>query len=149
MSQPSAAAGFKMYSGFGLWIPSLLSRCQTFARPLGSCLLVPHLYCVFSELRHKVNHRLDSGSTGSLMQHKHSCVRARKGFDWQVLISSVMRHDAAVYFKVHLFNKSDFLRVHIHGDADCWVSSFLGLFIKLVNKYTIQFMFSLTTTEGN
>lgn len=46
-SQPSAAAGFKTHPAFGLWIPSLPSRCQTFARPLGSCLLVPHLCSLF------------------------------------------------------------------------------------------------------
>lgn len=104
MAQPSAAAGFKMHSGFGLWISSLPSRCQTFARPLGPCLLAAHLCCVFSKLRY--NHRLDSGSTGSLMQHKHLC-EGDVFLSWDqgrvvigsLLIFSVILHYAAVSFK--------------------------------------------------
>lgn len=49
--------------------PACRADARLFACPMGACLLAP-LCCVFSKLRHKVNYRLDSGSTGSLMQDK-------------------------------------------------------------------------------
>ena len=132
-----------MHSGFALWIPCLPSRCQTSACPSGPCLLAPHRFCVFSELRHKVNYRLDPGSTGSRMQHKHSC-------EGDVLLS--WEQDRVVIGRVQMASAipGEAASFNIHLSFTVRLVSSLQLVSTLENKqyFRSDFLFQLLQTHG-
>jgi len=122
MSPPTAASWlFKMHSGFGLWISSLPSRCQTFAGPLSSCLLAPLLCYVFSKDRAQsqsefwINRKPDAKQTFAWGKH---FLQMRKKEEFRLVAFwylSLILYNAAVSF--HALNKSNLLDISIKIDA--------------------------------
>lgn len=146
MSQPSAAAGFKMHSGFGLWISSLQSRCQTFARPLGPCLLAPHSAVCFPSSGTITDWILDDQeawcNTNTCVRETFTSAETEEGL-WLAVFWYFLWYRTMLLspLKDELFDKSHFQTLYIQVDAlfkDFIISSSLHLILKLANIHSVQ-----------